>query len=379
MILSFFWMGINAQDVCIEAKNNFASKNYQKALENSNECLAKSPRNEEIRLVRAQIYEKFKQGANAVSDYAVLMELGVNNPFILVKAGIAAYNENQYRMAGIAFEEAKAVSDTSIQNTDILFTLDEEGFVKSVKDFRFLPDIIEYYQLLTHFHQKGDTSLLRVLDHENHFFTASIIDQYVFNNNFHEIIDDSLLSKLSDEILGLRINEWLDILTEHNRITPAVSLMQELSGRGVQMDNYSDKLVYLLLKNNMPIPDSIDLENMSVKRLEQFYNIGLAQEKQGQLDKADLIYKMVIDENPEYVKALMGRGNIAFKKEKFNQAIEWYSLAIQYDSDHINAYHNRAMAYFSIDKKDLGCQDLEYLIDLDENLGKDLLNEYCFD
>ncbi|QCK15270.1 tetratricopeptide repeat protein [Mangrovivirga cuniculi] len=379
LTLSFLPTGIKAQDACIEARTNFTNKNYSVALEKSDECLSKSPRNVEIRLIRAQIYEKFKQGANAVSDYAVLMELEVNNPFVLVKAGIAAYNEKQYRMAVMAFNEANIISDTSIQNTEILFTLDEEGFVKSVKDFRYLPDIIDYYQTLTNFHQNGDTSLLKEIHDGNQFHTASIVDQYVFNSDFHESIDDSLLSKLNDEILGMRINEWLNILTEHNRITPAISLMQELSDRGVQINNYSDKLVYLLLNNNIPIPDSIDLENMSIKKTEQFYNIGLVQEKQGQLDKADLIYKIVIDENPQYVKAIMGRGNIAFKREKYNQAIEWYSLAIRNDSNHINAYHNRAMAYFSIDKKDLGCQDLEYLIDLDENLAKDLLNEYCFD
>ncbi|NMM49860.1 tetratricopeptide repeat protein [Marinigracilibium pacificum] len=375
----FSFVKIYSQNICDEAEINFKNQHLEEALDCANKCLSEYPKNDEVRLLRAQIFEQMNLSDEALLDYAILNQRNTKNPFIFLKAGITAYNNRNIIMANDYFIKAKNITDTMNYNTDILFQLNEQGYVTTVKDQSYLPDAISYYGTLSYFLiGNHDLDTIRNFSQASAFKSASEIDLLVFGNSFSEHdMNQPIFSNIGNEIFGQRINDWLSRSIEANKTGLAMSLIKELSNRGFKMEMYSNELIYLLLTNNLPVPDSIFVDFNSLDNYEKVYNIALLKEKNGELQEAEQIYLSLIEIAPTKLNAIMGRGNIAFKQNRYSDAIEWYSLAISLDQHYDNAYFNRAMSYFSIDEFESGCQDLDYISNNGNKDVDELINKFC--
>ena len=69
-------------------------------------------------------------------------------------------------------------------------------------------------------------------------------------------------------------------------------------------------------------------------------------------------YHKTIDMAPDFSFAYYNKANLLCALKQYNDAIEFYSLAIEQDHDLAEAYFNRGLTYIYTDSTDLGIADL---------------------
>ncbi|WP_417357110.1 hypothetical protein [Flavobacterium sp.] len=71
------------------------------------------------------------------------------------------------------------------------------------------------------------------------------------------------------------------------------------------------------------------------------------------------------------------KGLLAYKDSDYDNAIEYFTKAYQYDNYNIEALYSRAAIYYYTNKKEEACMDWKTLSDLDQKRGIDSYNQYC--
>ncbi|MBN1385226.1 MAG: tetratricopeptide repeat protein [Elusimicrobia bacterium] len=99
--------------------------------------------------------------------------------------------------------------------------------------------------------------------------------------------------------------------------------------------------------------DSVGTE----KRVETYYNRGLAYISSNLYDDAISDFTKAIALNPKYVKAYVQRGNIYYYKLMYKESIDDYTAAIELKPDFAGAYNNRGIAYDDIKLYDKAIND----------------------
>ena len=69
-----------------------------------------------------------------------------------------------------------------------------------------------------------------------------------------------------------------------------------------------------------------------------------------------------------FFKAWINRGNVLYKLERYNDAIDDFNVALIYQSNYAPAIYNRAMAKVRMKNKQGACEDLK----LAESLGMEI-------
>ena len=70
----------------------------------------------------------------------------------------------------------------------------------------------------------------------------------------------------------------------------------------------------------------------------------------------------------DFFKAWINRGNVLFKLERYQDAIDDFNVALVYRPDYAAAVYNRAMAKIKIKNKTDACADIK----LAESLGMEI-------
>lgn len=81
---------------------------------------------------------------------------------------------------------------------------------------------------------------------------------------------------------------------------------------------------------------------------EEHLNLGVAYERQGDLDNAIREYKMAARKIP---RAYLYLGNSHLQKKEWKQAEEYYQIAIKKEPDNADAFNNLAWLYYTIGEK----------------------------
>ena len=77
---------------------------------------------------------------------------------------------------------------------------------------------------------------------------------------------------------------------------------------------------------------------------EEHVNLGVAYEKQGEIDNALREYRLASKKHP---LAYLYMGNIYFQKNDFDEAESAYKKAIKKDSQNVDAHNNLAWLYYT--------------------------------
>lgn len=100
--------------------------------------------------------------------------------------------------------------------------------------------------------------------------------------------------------------------------------------------------VYWLLASGCAMPRIIVLDDPLSP--EEHINLGVAYEKNGELDNATKEYKMASKKLP---LAYLYLGNVYFQKGELNEAEDYYRKAIKKDTKNANAHNNLAWLYYT--------------------------------
>lgn len=126
------------------------------------------------------------------------------------------------------------------------------------------------------------------------------------------------------------------------------------------------------LKNKPEYTKILEESKKETQNYKYYFNLGLAEARNGNLTEAEEAYDKSIDLNPHYAPCYLFKGILKHSQEKYEEAKENYTKAIEEDEKTVDAYFNRAQIVFakkSEDKKEIqeAMQDLERSIQLDKN------------
>lgn len=74
---------------------------------------------------------------------------------------------------------------------------------------------------------------------------------------------------------------------------------------------------------------------------------------------------------------LYTKGLVAYKESNYDNAIEYFTKAYQYDNSNLDALYSRAAIYYYTNKKEEACMDWKTLSELGQKKGTDSYNQYC--
>lgn len=107
------------------------------------------------------------------------------------------------------------------------------------------------------------------------------------------------------------------------------------------------------------------------------YNFAMFYQEMGDVDKAIMYYKMILQINPTYKYALHNIGWIyMIELKRYEDAIAFFTNAIDIDNSYIEAVYNRGLAFENLKQYDNARQDYAYTLKLNDKyeLGIEGLN-----
>lgn len=127
---------------------------------------------------------------------------------------------------------------------------------------------------------------------------------------------------------------------------------------GVLYHHKKDPLAISYYKNALNIkPDDIQI----------LYNLAMFYQETGNFEKALQQYKMILHINPSYTYALHNIGWIySVKQQKYEEAIAFFTKAIESDTTYIEAVYHRGLAFEDLKKYNNARQDYSYVLKLND-------------
>jgi tetratricopeptide (TPR) repeat protein len=146
------------------------------------------------------------------------------------------------------------------------------------------------------------------------------------------------------------------------------ALVLTLSATGAWADRYSDcsqsKDLDRQIRGCTQIIERGKRESMEWRSY-AYYNLGLAYQKKGEVDRAIADYNKAIKLDPKYAGAYLNRGAAYYRKGEVDRAIADYNKAIKLDPNDANAYNNRGAAYQKKGDKDQAIADFRKALEID--------------
>ena len=107
--------------------------------------------------------------------------------------------------------------------------------------------------------------------------------------------------------------------------------------------------------------------NIKPNNTQIMYNLAMFYQETGDFDKAILYYKMIIQIDPSHKYALHNIGWIYLvKMQKYDEAVAFFTKAINVDNNYLEAIYNRGLAFESLKKYNNARQDYEYTLKLND-------------
>lgn len=121
------------------------------------------------------------------------------------------------------------------------------------------------------------------------------------------------------------------------------------------------------------------MNDLQLEESEAYYNQGLANTENGNVELAIKDYTKAIEINPELVEAYISRGIAYSKKGEIELAIEDYSMAIKLNPEESDAYYYRSKAWLKLGEKENAKSDMKTgsRIGIDSRTAsREILREY---
>ena len=156
--------------------------------------------------------------------------------------------------------------------------------------------------------------------------------------------------------------EYENALNDYNK---AIMLSPKL-----KIAQYNKDELLKLLKDDESFQEIIQNSEESNLDYRYYFNLGIQEANQGNINEAMIAYNKVIGLKPDFAPVYMFIGILEFQKENYDKAYEYYSKSIDIDSKMTDAYFNRAQIVFATkteDKTELeaALKDLQMALELD--------------
>ncbi|WP_027001818.1 tetratricopeptide repeat protein [Hugenholtzia roseola] len=152
-------------------------------------------------------------------------------------------------------------------------------------------------------------------------------------------------------------------------LTKNPKFAEAYNGRGLAKVEFAPELA----KNDF---DSAILLNPNYT--EAYYNRGRLACKNGSYAVALQDFQTAIKQDSLYSAAYNWGGIALGSLGNYDSAIVYFTKAITIDDKNAFAFHNRALAYYRLERKTETCQDLERAVELGDNQAYEIRKKYCF-
>lgn len=125
-----------------------------------------------------------------------------------------------------------------------------------------------------------------------------------------------------------------------------------------------------ILEKDEKYSNLLQRANKIYQNYEYYFNLGIQEANQGDINQALIAYNKVIELNQDFAPVYMFIGILEFQQENYHKAYEYYTKAITKDVKMTDAYFNRAQIVFATKTEDENelknaIQDLEKAVELD--------------
>ena len=127
-------------------------------------------------------------------------------------------------------------------------------------------------------------------------------------------------------------------------------------------------IVYHAKKDPLAVNYYTNALNLQADNTQIMYNIAMFYQEKGDNDKALNYYHMILQIDGEHPHALHNIGWIYLvRKDKYEEAVAFFTRAIEADSTYIEAIYNRGLAFESMQRYDYARQDYAFTLKFFEN------------
>lgn len=112
-------------------------------------------------------------------------------------------------------------------------------------------------------------------------------------------------------------------------------------------------------------------------KIDYLFNLALAYERNDNRCEAENYLIIVTEIQPKHLEANFNLGNLHFKNKKYDDAISYYTLALQIDSMDAKILYNRALSYHKLNMQIEACIDMRIVERIDNSLSKEYLSKFC--
>ena len=130
-------------------------------------------------------------------------------------------------------------------------------------------------------------------------------------------------------------------------------------------------MLYADKKNKLAVDYFNNALNIEPKSREVNYYLAMYYQESGDYDMASQIYNAILNNEPDFYFALYNIGyvNLVYLQE-FDQAVEYFTQAIEIDPEYADAYYNRGFAYELLKDVENSKKDYKKTLELSPNYEK---------
>lgn len=354
---------------------NYNKGNYEEAIKNFSDALAKYPKYEAALLYRAYANEKLGNSFQALSDYEQLIKINPKHSQAYVSRG---HLNSKIGLDDEAIKDYTAAIEHDNRNFEAHY---ERGMIynilglynEALKDFEkcsqlkpgaeidFMTGIVE--------------SKLGNEERAIHFFSAAIkFDKNNKNYYYHRADSKIKLGRYADALEDLIIANKLDEKDPYiyNKMGVANHFLRNYEKALFYFDkaleinpivnefNYNRARTHVALKNyEKAIADFSMVIELAPDNLDTYLYRASAYSALGKYEEAENDYSKYIEMNPGNFSVFQKRADVRISLKKYEQALEDLNKTIELKPENANAYHNRGIVEYNLNKKEEACRDFK--------------------
>jgi len=362
-----------------------SKEQYITAQAHFTECLRLNTRFAEAYRLRAVAREYLNEREKALNDYNIYLDLVPGDAEALFSRAMLRFESDQYLLAHKDFLTLLTLPKG---DTKTIFFGQEKFNNSNLKIFTAHSsknDYIYNYLGLTDIKLKRYDAALGWLDSAIKIEPAN--PTYRINHGLAKLekkdsngalIDFKEALRLDPES-SLAIHNIAIIKSNSGEINASEQLLSEAIDKNKNMPYpYAARAYHRFLKNDLTgaLADYDEVIKIEPST-ENYVSRGLVKEKQKDLKSAATDFAKAIELDDKNLKAWVSHGNIMSRLEKWQDAIDDYTVAISHNSRYALAYYNRAIANQSSGKLTSACSDLKMAEKLGIKLDVRVSDKIC--
>ncbi len=338
----------NTEVFYLKAKAEFNLSNFQQAIQSCDYILTKlnnnnNKSNSDVYMLKGKAYLNLEMPDEALKCFENLMQLNSNNPDSYNYIGCAYFDLENYSKSIDYFNQAIDLNPNEpsyhMNKGDAFVYLHK--FDEAIKSYS---KVIE----LDPTNNEANTFKAKALNQFKKNDLNNIkIDQFINYWKQTYDIDDSVPSNASNAYVckGLTLSyekKFYEALIFYTKAT-------QLDPNNVEA-NYYKAITYLDLNLYAEALECFkkccDLENNL--NLDYLMNVGNTYVLMEMLNEAELVYKQILEIDPNEKRAISGLGIVYFDLSKFNDALNMFNRLLEIDSTNTLAYNYKGVILFNI-------------------------------